>query len=180
MTPEEFQKLKEAEKDHLRKIKELKKLHKEHARHASVTRAVTDMATGMKALYDEQEEMVDRLQMQTMRSEARMEVALDAVGSSELDQAQDAALLERDMEAIKKAKAQELVRQMKMEVGSGSLSHDSSATVSSQGAASSQDSAESETGSQSTQKRSRTPLNETPKPNATSDLPEKTIGRMKP
>jgi len=108
---------------------------------------------------------VDRLQMGTLQNEARMEVALDSVDMDSVTEAQDAAALEADMEAIKKARAQELIRQMKME---GSSSTDSSAKAPAQSAP------------VQNAPLGRTPLTEKPKPTTSSDLPEKTIGRMKP
>jgi hypothetical protein len=165
MTPEEFERFKEAEKAHLRKIRELKKASKQFVQQSKISRAVTDMATGMNELYDEHREMVDRLQMGTLQNEARMEVALDSVDMDSVTEAQDAAALEADMEAIKKARAQELIRQMKME---GSSSTDSSAKAPAQSAP------------VQNAPLGRTPLTEKPKPTTSSDLPEKTIGRMKP
>ena len=165
MTPEEFERFKEAEKAHLRKIRELKKANKQFVQQSKISRAVTDMATGMHELYDEHREMVDRLQMGTLQNEARMEVALDSVDMDSVTEAQDAAALEADMEAIKKARAQELIRQMKME---GSSSTDSSAKAPAQSAP------------VQNAPLGRTPLTEKPKPTTSSDLPEKTIGRMKP
>ena len=165
MTPEEFERFKEAEKAHLRKIRDLKKANKQFVQQSKISRAVTDMATGMNELYDEHREMVDRLQMGTLQNEARMEVALDSVDMDSVTEAQDAAALEADMEAIKKARAQELIRQMKME---GSSSTDSSAKAPAQSAP------------VQNAPLGRTPLSEKPKPTTSSDLPEKTIGRMKP
>ena len=163
MTPEEFERFKEAEKDHLRKIRELKKANKQFVQQSKITRAVTDMATGMNELYDEHQEMVDRLQMGTLQNEARMEVALDSVDSDSIKEAEDAAVLEADAEAIKKARAQELIRQMKLE---GSPTSKAAPTSPSE--------------PKSSQPSGRTPLEEKPKPTTSSDLPEKTIGRMKP
>jgi hypothetical protein len=180
MTPEEFQKLKEAEKDHLRKIRELKKVHKQHAQQAKVTRAVTDMATGMNALYDEHREMVDRLQMDTLQSEARMEVALDSVDSAGITEAQDAAELELDSEAIRKAKAQELIRQMKLEAGGGSVAKPASSEEPGRSGEAAKTASPSGSASSGAPSTGRTPLHAAPKPTTSSDLPEKTIGRMKP
>lgn len=172
MTPEEYQKFKEAEKEHLRKIRELKKAHQQHARKSTVTRAVTDMAASLDKLYDEHREMVDRLQMDTLHSEARMEVALDAVDMEGVTEAEDAAALELDAEALKKAKARELIRQMKGQSGE-SISEPDATTAS--------DTKNPDSPEQAPEAfKGRTPLNEKPKPRPSSDLPEKTIGKMKP
>ena len=153
MTPEEYERFKEAEKQHLRKLKELKKQHQQLARKAKVTNAVTDMATGVQNLYDEHEEMVDRLERGAAGSEARLEVALDSLGASDSKQEMlDAAALEADQEAIKKAKAQELIRQMKLANGMPDEKPADQSNVS---------------------------PDETKAKDSPSDLPEKTIGRMR-
>lgn len=176
MTPEEFERFKEAEKAHLRKIRELKKANKQFVQQSKVTRAVTDMASGMNKLYDEHQEMVDRLQTDTYQNEARMEVALDSVEMGSFTEAQDAAALEANEAALKKARAQELIRQMKME---GSAS--GSGPGASESRASATSTSDPKPASSNTAKSTgRTPLVEKPKPSGSSDLPEKTIGRMKP
>jgi len=150
MTPEEYERFKEAEKAHLRKLRELKKTHQQLGRKARITGAVTDMAEGINNLFNEHEEMVDRLQRDSIESEARMEVALDNIEADDATlEALDAAELEAD-QALRKARAQELIRQMKSADGAPS-----------QNPAPKADSARSET------------------PDKPSDLPEKTIGRMR-
>ena len=67
MTPEEYERFKEAEKNHLRKLKEIKKVHAQMQRKSQVTRAVTDMASGIEDLFSEHEEMVYRLQADARR-----------------------------------------------------------------------------------------------------------------
>jgi len=153
MTPEEYEKFKEAEKQHLLKLRELKKKNQQLSRKAKVTNAVTEMATGVQNLYDEHEEMVDRLERGAAGSEARLEVALDSLGASDSKQeALDAAQLEADQEAMKRAKAKELIRQMKMADGSPEEVAKPKGNI----------------------RASETKAEEPP-----SDLPEKTIGRMR-
>ncbi len=177
MTPEEYERFKEAEKAHLRKLREIKQAHHQASRKAAVTRAVTDMASGMNHLFDENQEMVERLQMGTLQNEARMEVALDSVDSDDrITEAQDAAQLEQDQEVFRKARAQELVRQMKME--DGNLSGES-AKFGDSTASNASSSRETFTEA-SVPSKGRTPINEKPKPTTSSNLPEKTIGKMKP
>lgn len=183
MTPEEYEKFKEAEKAHLRKLREIKQAHHQASRKASVTRAVTDMASSMNHLFDENQEMVERLQMGTFQSEARLDVAMDSIeGDDRISEAQDAAQLELDQEAIRKAKAQELVRQMKMEGGAPlpNSKSDSGAASSSSSAASTSTSSATSSSETPSASKGRTPLNEKPKPTTSSNLPEKTIGKMKP
>lgn len=155
MTPEEYERFKEAEKAHLRKLKELKQAHHQLQRKAKVTRAVTDMAEGISSLYDEHNEMVERLQHDTILSEARMEVALDNLSSDDAAlERLDAAELEAD-QTLRKARAQELIRQMKA-AESGEPLAPAAAAKTDSGAGS-----------------------ETPPAAPSSDLPEKTIGRMR-
>ena len=158
MTPEEYEQFKEAEKAHLRKLRELKKTHQQLQRKAKVTGAVTDMAESMNQLFDEHGEMVDKLQRDSIESEARMEVALDNVEMNDtVQEAQDAADLEA-AETLRKARAQELIRQMKAAEGAPV-----SETVPKTAASPS-----SESGSDATTDEQ-----------SSSELPEKTIGRMK-
>jgi len=160
MTPEEYEKFKEAEKQHLRKLKELKKEHRQLSRKAKVTKAVTDMAEGVQSLYDEHEEMVDRLERGAVGSEARLDVALDSLGASDATrETLDASQLEEDQKAIQKANAQELIRQMKLADG---IPEEKPAPG-------------AKSVSEANADASETKAEETP-----SDLPEKTIGRMRP
>jgi len=65
--------------------------------------------TGIDQTHDE---MITRLQEQTARSEARMEMALDSVDSESLRIEEDA----------QKIRASELVKQFKLEMGVGQIS----------------------------------------------------------
>ncbi len=158
MTPEEYQKVKEAEKAHLRKLKELKKTHAQLSRKARITNAVTDMAESVQELYDEHQTMVDRLEMDAISSEARLDVAMDGLeGDSSTQEALDAAQLEADQKAIKKARAKALIEQMKLETGSAPASPTKSESPSAKAGEANPDAGET-----------------------APDLPEKTIGKMKP
>jgi putative protein kinase ArgK-like GTPase of G3E family len=158
MTPEEYEQFKEAEKAHLRKLRELKKTHQQLQRKAKVTGAVTDMAEGMNQLFDEHGKMVEKLQRDSIESEARMEVTLDNVDMDDaVQEAQDAADLEAD-QTLRKARAQELIRQMKAAEGVPA----SSSPV---------------TPEDPTSAESRSDA--TTREDSSSELPEKTIGRMK-
>ena len=170
MTPEEYERFKEAEKAHLRKLKELKQAHHQLQRKARVTRAVTDMAEGINSLYDEHNEMVERLQHDTIggrlnafATEARMEVALDNLAADDrLLENLDAAELEAD-QTLRKSRAQELIRQMKAAEGEAPDESDSSSAAPPASAPTLDQGAGSETRSAG----------------SSSDLPEKTIGRMR-
>ena len=163
MTPEEYERFKEAEKAHLRKLRELKKTHQQLQRKAKVTRAVTDMAEGINSLYTEHEEMVEKLQSESFTAEARMEVALDNLAADDATLEQlDAAELEAD-QALRKARAQELIRQMK-EAGGGTTSSAQNAPSADPSSATTSNDAKPDA---------------TGKSDPPSDLPEKTIGRMR-
>ena len=114
MTPEEFERLKEEEKRHLREMRALKQQYREAQR----KRGLLDALRGMVNPEAEatHEEMLDRLTRQDVESEARFEVAMDAAGLSE-DAAARRAREEADREAVRKAEAEALVRQMKQQMG---------------------------------------------------------------
>lgn len=98
MTPEEFQRLKEAEKAHLRKIRELKGLSRSAVRTKKITGAVTDMVSSMESLLEEHRDMTDRLSHDAALQEARLEIALESAderAASINQEAQDEADLVR-------------------------------------------------------------------------------------
>lgn len=117
MTPEEFERLKEAEKAHLRQLKALKQQHRDAQRKKGIYDALKGIVR--PDLDDVHEEMVDRLTMKNIESEARFEIALEnaELGDDALDR-----MVEEDAarDSIRKAVADELVRQMKLDAGSGS------------------------------------------------------------
>ena len=113
MTPEEFERLKEEEKRHLREVRALKRKYREAQR----KRGILDALRGMTDPDAEatHEEMVDRLNRQNVTAEARFEIAAEEAGASD-DAAARRAQDEADREAVRKAEAEALVRQMKAEV----------------------------------------------------------------
>ncbi len=96
------------EKD--RKISEAKEALRAHERAKWQSRIADTLeqfeVTGIDQTHDE---MLNRIQEETARNEARMEMALDSVDS-------DALRIEEDAEAIR---ASELVKQFKLEMGMG-------------------------------------------------------------
>ncbi len=114
MTPEEFERLKEAEKAHLRQVKALKQQY----RHAQRKKGLMDALTGIVRpdLDDVHDEMVDKLTMRNIESEARFEVALENADLAE-DALERAAREEAEHDVLRKADADALVRQMKLEAG---------------------------------------------------------------
>lgn len=121
MTPEEFERLKEAEKAHLRKLKALKQQHRE----AQQKKGIFDALKGIVRpdLDDVHDEMVDKLTMKNIESEARFEVALENADLAE-DALEKAAREEAELDELRKAEAEALVRQMKMEAGGEASSAD--------------------------------------------------------
>ena len=111
MTPEEFQRYKEAEKAHLRKLKELKKAVHTLERQKSMRSAVEKIAEGQDLL-EKQKDLVDELALDTARHEARLDMALDSEVDAET--AEKAELME---EELQRERAQALVKQLKREMG---------------------------------------------------------------
>jgi hypothetical protein len=116
MTPEEFERLKEAEKVHLRKLRALKQQH----RHAQRKKGLLDALKGIVRpdLDDVHDEMLDKLTMKNIESEARFEIALENASLTD-DALESAAREEAEREVLQKAQAEALVRRMKAEAGAG-------------------------------------------------------------
>jgi hypothetical protein len=114
MTPEEYERFKDAEKQHLRKLKELKKAVGKLEREKSIRTAFENVNAGPADMLDRQKDLVDRLAMETAQHEARLEVALER--SEEVAREAQAAGLE---EELQRDRAQALVRQLKRELQEG-------------------------------------------------------------
>ena len=113
MSPEEFERLKEEEKRHLREMRALKGQYREAQRKKGLLGALRGL-TNPEANATH-EEMMDRLAHRTAEDEARLDVAMDLARMDE-----EAARRERDeadREATRKAEAEALVRQMKTQMG---------------------------------------------------------------
>ncbi len=150
MTPEEYERLKEAEKEHLRKLKKLKETARLLDRQKKVSRAVTDMTSSMQDRLDEHADIMDQIAEESALSEARLEIAMEAS-----ETADRIAREISDEEEVRKAKAKELIRQMK------------------------DVSDEPETKQIARKKGQESDEEKSPK-ESSDDLPDKTIGRMKP
>ncbi len=149
MTREEFNKIKEAEKDHLRKLKKLKQAARQLERQKSVSRAVTDMTSSVRNTLDRHADAMDMISTEAALNEARLEFALENtdVSSEKLSEL-------ADEETLSKSRAQDFVRQMKG-------AHETpDAQTSPDGDALDEEAHDSEPDH--------------------DELPEKTIGRMKP
>jgi len=152
MTPEEFDRIKKAEKEHLRKLKKLKETHRQLERQKKMTDAVSELTTSMREKLDVHDDMMNRIGMDSALSEARLEMALESSEKAEFE-----AQEWKDEQDLTKERAKKLVRQMK--AGGDVTAVDSERDV----APTSSDKAKSSA-----------------KDDSDSELPEKTIGRMKP
>ncbi len=120
MTREEFERIKEAEKEHLRAIRKLKQTVKSLERQKSVNDALTDLASTTGDLLDEHTALVEKLSEQTALQEARFEVAMESVEGEQSAAAQalkDEEELAKIEAARRQSRAQELVRKAKLQMG---------------------------------------------------------------
>ena len=78
MTNEEFERIKEEEKAHLREIRKLRKMAKHLRAKRSVQAALERMLDGSREVLDTHDEMVRRLAVETARHEARLDLALES------------------------------------------------------------------------------------------------------
>jgi hypothetical protein len=131
MTDEEFQRLKEAEKKHLRAKKRLQRTLKALKQRNEVQGVMQRMKQGAVRLLDETESLVDSLRRSVAQDQARVEGTLD----DEIVEDEDLHAAE---EELREERAEELVRRMKAEeqvssrpdpsVPSGEASSDSDGT----------------------------------------------------
>ncbi|MCZ6706276.1 MAG: hypothetical protein O6942_10285, partial [Bacteroidetes bacterium] len=108
MKPKEFERIKKAEKEHLRKLKKLKDAHRQLERQKKMTDAVSEMTTSMREKLDVHDDMMERITTESALNEARLEIALESSKNAEFE-AQEM----KDEQELTRAKAKELVRQMK-------------------------------------------------------------------
>ena len=156
MTDEEFQRIKEAEKERLRARKRMKAALDQTSRSRSIQSAVARMAKGARSVLQRASDTLDRLLEETARSEAKLEVALDEAGETSStapldDPLEDDRLAEED----RKARADAFVRQMKQAQGQAPSA-----------------------GRRATSKRDADDATDAPDDDSDDDLPDKTIGRM--
>lgn len=116
MKREEFERIKEEEKAHLRKLKELKQAARQLGRQQRLTRAVDEIAQGADDPLSTHEEFVEKLAFEAARSEAKLEMALESQAERAAEADAEAAET-LDEEALVKARAQDLLRQMKQQMG---------------------------------------------------------------
>lgn len=122
MTREEFERIKNAEKEHLRALRKLKETVRGLERQKSVNNALTDLASSTGSILDEHTALVEKLSQETALQEARFEVALESVESDEAaakrQELQDEADLAKLEEERQQGRARDLVNQVKIQMGS--------------------------------------------------------------
>lgn len=104
MSPEEYQRLKDAEKEHLKKLKELKQAVKVLERQKKIQSELEKMSRASDDALQAQSEAVERLALETAHQEARLDVAMDSTPPPS-----DEALEEE----LRRARAQSLVERLK-------------------------------------------------------------------
>ncbi len=107
MTDEEFQRIKEAEKDRLRAQKRLRSTLEALKRRNEVQSIVRRMSQGAKHLLRETEALAETLAEQAGRQAARLELSLEDSGAEED--------LQEAEEALREERAEEIVRRLKSE-----------------------------------------------------------------
>ncbi len=157
MTPEEYQRIKEAEKEHLRALKKLKKAVRDFERSKSIANAVTRMGSESESALDTHSEVVDKLALETAHFEARLEVALESAGER-AEKALKAEELAKFDDELQKERARDLVDRIRSEVGATDAREP-----------------DDDSGTGSGVSPTRGPADERDE----GPLPEKTIGRMR-
>jgi hypothetical protein len=109
MTDEEFERLKEAEKKHLREKKRMRRTLEALKKRNRAEGILQKMQRGAQRLLRETESLVDTLQSKVARNEARLEVALD-----EEERTDDLQEAEHE---LREERAESLVRQYKAASG---------------------------------------------------------------
>ena len=109
MDKEEFERLKEEEKAHLRQLRELKKTHQDVQRRASSVNALNAMRN--PELEAETDAATDKLMRDAAQAEARFDLALEG----DAPVTGNAEGVDRD--TLAQAEAEALVRQMKVQMG---------------------------------------------------------------
>jgi hypothetical protein len=162
MTDEEFERLKAAEKEHLRAKKKLQATLKQLRQKKQVRSAVDRLARSAQSALDRASELIDRLASETARDEARLDVALDPEAADPSDASGDEAVAAYEAERSAE-QARALVRQMKQ----------------AQRIPSTPRASDSEHAPANNSRPDATSSEEERSTSSSEDLPEKTIGRMR-
>ncbi len=111
MSPEEFERLKNEEKAHLRQLRDLKAQQRDAQRKVQIANAVTGMRN--PELEASTDALTERLMRDAAHSEARLDLAVESAQVSAAASVQTAA----DREALRQAEAAALVAQLKAGMG---------------------------------------------------------------
>lgn len=116
MTPEEFDKIKQAEKAHLKEIRALKNQLRSLKKRNEIASTIRNMeeASG-KDLLDTHDEMLNKLHQEIAEQEARFEIALESAKESSSDE--EIRLEVENEEALQRARARDLIKQIKLQMG---------------------------------------------------------------
>ena len=120
MDRDEFERLKEAEKAHLKKVRALKQQLREAKRKQGLLDALRGLDTS--ALDETHEEMLRQVTEKNVTAEARFELAMDALDEAEKQEAARAEMARLEAER-QKSDAADLVKQMKAEMLGDAAQH---------------------------------------------------------
>lgn len=112
MTNEEFERIKEEEKAHLREIRKLRNMAKQLRAKQSVQAALERMLHGSREVLDTHDEMVRRLAAETARHEARLDHALESSVPLPDEAPAEADPLESLDDTLLRARARQLLDRM--------------------------------------------------------------------
>jgi len=179
MTEEEFNKIKEAEKQRLRAEKRLQQLKRAAKRQGQAASLVRKMKQTGSSLLRDTGSLVDSLSSQIAKSQARLEIALDDAETGTDSGEADLDAYEAEQEAKQReARARELVRQMKDARGR-TTGRKTSITKGAENASGSDASSKADASSEPKADERSTGESSTGGSDADDKLPEKTIGRMR-
>ena len=115
MPSENYQRIKEAEKEHLRKLKKLKEAARQLARQKRLSQAVDNITSGPRETLDTHEALMEQLAFETAQQEARLDIALE---NQQLDEPAAGTIAPDDLEEeLLAERAKTLLRQMKQQMG---------------------------------------------------------------
>lgn len=118
MTQEEFDRIKEEEKQHLRQLRDLKRTYWQAQQKKSLVDSLTGMTDALGNATSREE--VDQLMREAAFQEARLELALEG----EEKESETEVVKEEDLEATQKAEAASLLNQIKHELGEAPASNE--------------------------------------------------------
>ena len=120
MDRDEFNRIKEAEKAHLRKVRALKQQLREAKRKKGLLNALQGLDTS--ALDATHEDALRKVTEQNLSSEARFEIAMEALDAAEKQEADRAEIARHEAER-QQAAAADLVQQMKAQMLGDAAQH---------------------------------------------------------